>query len=251
MVALSLSLALSLARSLSLRMCVQRVAERASMCVCVCACVLVCVRVCVRVRAHTSRIRHCRRQGEIERGLRGICVRALCAILIAVHLHRHACVRTGRERNMNMNLRMGSLSAVCHRLRNAHINSGRCTHAHACTHEQVASARPPGATHAWPRIRPRRGAQPLQRTALRRLRWGEGGGAEGGACRGRLGRLAPQTRGETGSARRRRRRAADACGGRVEEGAVVGAEAVGRRRARGDGGAAARADGKFSEKSLF
>ena len=142
-------------------------------------------------------------------------MRALCAILIAVHLHRHACVRTGRERNMNMNLRMGSLSAVCHRLRNAHINSGRCTHAHACTHEQVASARPPGATHAWPRIRPRRGAQPLQRTALRRLRWGEGGGRKGGPAVGdwggwhrrRVGRLGlrggggggPRTRVEGGS----------------------------------------------------
>ena len=77
------------------------------------------------------------------------------------------------------------------------------------------------------------------------------GGWGGGWGPGRLRRLARQTRGETGSARRRRRRAADAGGGRVEEGAVAGAKAVGRRRTRGDGGAAARADGKILKSPIF
>jgi hypothetical protein len=131
----------------------------------------------------------------------------------------------------------------------AHINSGRCTHAHACRSRandrraprmrgrgrSRGRAAPPSPLSAWP--------------CAGCGGWGGGGG--GGRGPGRRGPLARQTRGETGSARRRRRRAADAGGGRVEEGAVAWAKAVGRRRARGDGGAAARADGKISQKSNF
>ena len=105
--------------------------------------------------------------------------------LHAVRLHMHACVRTGRERNMNIHMRVGSFSAVYRRLRNAHLNSGRCTHSHACTRagrERTTAGRHAScvAAAAAALRRPAPSAHGPAPAAVGGLGWGGGGAASGG-----------------------------------------------------------------------